>query len=91
MREDRGDAERGQQRMHEQAAADPGDRQPAVAAAAAQGIAHDEEGVGAGRDRHQRRDEREGEDLRVEQAHRRPCRKQPTVWSFTIPTACMKA
>ena len=91
MGEDRRHAEGGQEGMDEQPAADPGNRQESVAPAATQGIAHDEEGVGAGRDCHQRRDERECEDLRVEQAHEALRRKQSVVWSFTIPTACMKA
>ena len=91
MRKDRRDAEGGQQGVHEQPAADPGDRQETVAPAATQRIAHDQERVGAGRDRHQRRDERESEDLRVEQVHEALRRKQPALWSFTIPTACMKA
>ena len=52
---------------------------------------NDEKGVGAGHHRHERRDERESEDLRVDEAHTFRRRKQPAAWSFTIPTACMNA
>ena len=91
MREDRRHAECGQERMDEQAAADAGDRRPAVFPPAAQRVAHDEEGVRARRDRHQCGHQRESEDLRVQEVHGIFLRKQPTVWSFTIPTACMNA
>ena len=72
MRDHGRDAERGEQRVHEQARADAGDREPPVAAAAAQGVPHDEEGVGAGHHRHERRDERECEDLRIDEVHDLP-------------------
>ena len=91
MRDHGRDAERGEQRVDEQARADAGDREPPVAAAAAQGIPHDEEGIGAGHHRHERRDERECEDLRIDEVHTFRRRKQSIVWSFTIPTACMNA
>ena len=44
-----------------------------------------------GNDRHERRDERESEDLRIDEAHAFGRRKQPVAWSFTTPTACRKA
>ena len=51
--------------MHEESAADAGDGQEAVVAAAAQRVPHDEERVRARKHRHERGDDREGEDLRI--------------------------
>ena len=69
MREHNRESERGEEGVHEQAAADAGDGQEAVVPAAAQRVPHDEQRVRAGQHRHERRDDREGEDLRVDYVH----------------------